>query len=74
LVPNAEEPCIEPPLQLDWLGYIQTGEAGELRESLGQTALRSRLRDFTDQTFMPSIIQQLKANNREVPIIGKPSD
>jgi hypothetical protein len=71
------EPWLQLALELDSLGHVHLrGEAGPegFGRAFGQARLEFELREFIDQTFLPSIIRQLKAIEREFPIIGKPSD
>lgn len=71
------EPWLGLALQLDSLGHIHLkGQAGPegFGRVFGQTRLVFEVDDFMDQTFIPSIIQQLKLIEQEFPVVGMPSD
>lgn len=71
------EPWLDLTLELDPLGHLHLrGEAGPegFGRVFGQTRLVFELREIMDQTFLPSITQQLEAIERAFPIIGEPSD
>jgi hypothetical protein len=71
------EPWVKLALKLDSLGQIHVaGEAGPegFGRVFGQVRLVFEVHEFMDQTFIPSIIEQLKLIEQEFPVVGQPND
>ena len=72
------EPWLELALTLDSLGHIHVrGEAGPegFGRVFGQIRLVFEVHELMDQTFIPSILEQLKLIEQEFPVVrGRPND
>jgi len=69
------EPWLDLDLHLDTLGHIDMrGNIGPegFGKVFGQARLVFEIQEFMDQTFLPPIIEQLRATEREFPIVGRP--
>jgi hypothetical protein len=69
------EPWLELGLHLDSLGHIDmTGNIGPegFGKVFGQARLVFEIQKFMDQTFLPPIIEQLRATEVEFHIVGRP--